>query len=59
MYRTQLDATTSGQSGSSSDANEERFRIPQSSSITGTSQLDCSVSYQDTRWGRSYLSTEK
>ena len=52
-------ATTPGQSGPASDGNEEMFRIPQSSSITGVSPSDCVVSYQDTRlWGGSYLSAE-
>ena len=41
-----LCATTPG-----STANEGELRIPQSSRITGTSQSDCFVSYQDTRWG--------
>ena len=38
-------ATTLGQSDTGSDDNEGVFCIPQSSSITGTSQSDCSVSY--------------
>ena len=38
-------ATTSGQSGPGSDANEGVFRIPQSSSLPGTSPSDCLVSY--------------
>ena len=41
----QSGATTSGQSGHGSDANEGMLRIPQSSSITGTSSSDCLVSY--------------
>ena len=40
-----LGATTPGQSGPGSDGNEGVFRIPQSSSITGTSPSDCLVSY--------------
>ena len=35
--------TTPGQSGPRSDGNEEVPRIPQSSSITGTSLSDCLV----------------
>ena len=38
-------ATTPGQSGPESDDNEGILRIPQSSSITGTSPSDCLVSY--------------
>ena len=38
-------ATIPGQSGSASDGNEGVLRIPQSSSITGTSPSDCLVSY--------------
>ena len=38
-------ATTSEQCGPWSDGNEEVLRIPQSSSITGTSPSDCLVSY--------------
>ena len=38
-------ATTLGKSGPGSDGNEGVFRIPQSSSIAGTSPLDCLVSY--------------
>ena len=37
-------ATTPGQSGTESDGNEGVFRIPQSSSIAGTSPSDCLVS---------------
>ena len=39
-------ATTPGQSGSGSKDNEGVLRIPQSSTITGTSPWDCLVSYQ-------------
>ena len=38
-------ATTPGQNGPGSDGNEGVLRIPQSSSITGTSPSDCLVSY--------------
>ena len=38
-------ATSPGQSGPGSDVNEGVFRIPQSSSITGTSPSDYLVSY--------------
>ena len=37
--------TTPGQSGTRNDGNEGVLRIPQSSSITGTSPSDCLVSY--------------
>ena len=40
-------ATTPGQSGPGSNGNEGVLRIPQSSSIAGTSPSDCLVSYQD------------
>ena len=50
--------TTLGQSGPESARNEGVLRIPQSSSITGTSALYCFVSYQDTRWKGSYSSEE-
>ena len=39
------DATTPGQSGLGSNGNEGVLRIPQSSSIAGTSPSDCLVSY--------------
>ena len=39
------DATTPDQSGPGSHGNKGFLRIPQSSSITGTSPSDCSVSY--------------
>ena len=45
IERTQSDDTTLSQIGPGSDANEGVFRISQSSSITGTSPSDCSVSY--------------
>ena len=38
-------ATTPGQSGPGSNGYEGVLRIPQSSSIAGTSPSDCSVSY--------------
>ena len=38
-------ATIPGQSGPGSNGNEGVFRIPQSSSITGTSPSDCLMSY--------------
>ena len=38
-------ATTPGQSGPGSNGNEGVLRIPQSSSIAGTSPSDCLVSY--------------
>ena len=40
----------SGHCEPGSNGNEEVLRIPQSSSITGTSPSDCLVSYQDTHW---------
>ena len=40
-------ATTPDQSGLGSDGNEGVLRIPQSSSITGTSLSDCLVSYPE------------
>ena len=42
---TLLRATTPSPSGPGSDGNEGVLYIPQSSSITGTSPSDCSVSY--------------
>ena len=47
--RTRSGATTPGQSGPESDGNKGVLRIPQSSSMTGTSSSDWFVSYQDTR----------
>ena len=43
--RTLSDATTPSQSRPGSDSNEGVLRIPQDSSIIGTSPLDCLVSY--------------
>ena len=52
IHRILSDAITKGQSGPGSDSNEGVLRIPQSSSITGTSPLNCLVSYiQDTHCG--------
>ena len=52
-------ATTPGQSGPGSNGNEGVLRIPQSSSITGTSPLDFLVSYQEhSLVGGSYPSAE-
>ena len=49
-----------GQSRPGSDGNEEVLRIPQSSSIAGTSPSDCLVSYLGhLLGGGSYLSAEK
>ena len=45
LDRTLSGATTPGQSGPGSDGNEEVLRIPQSSSIIGTSPSDSLVSY--------------
>ena len=50
--------TTPGQSGPGSNGNERVLRIPPNLSITGTSPLDCLVSYQDTHGGGSYPSAE-
>ena len=50
--------TTPSQSGPGSDGNEGVLRIPQSSSITGTSPSNCLVSYPGYSLGRSYLSAE-
>ena len=48
--KTLSDATTLGQSGPGSNGNERVLCIPQNSSITGASQSDCLMSYQDIRW---------
>ena len=45
MDRTLSGATIPDQSGLGSDGNEGVLRIPQSSSITGSSLSDCLVSY--------------
>ena len=56
--RTLSSATTSSQSGPGSDSIKVVLRIPHSSSITGTSQSDCLVSYARHTLGESYPSTE-
>ena len=48
--RTLSGATTPDQSGPGSDGNEGVLRIPQSSTISGTSPSDCLVSSEDTCW---------
>ena len=49
-----------GQSGPGSDGDEGVLRIPQSSSIAGTSPSDCLVSYPEhSLGGGSYPSAEK
>ena len=61
MERTLSGATTPGQNGHGSNGNERVLRIPQISSITGTSPLDCLVPYLGlllVGWGF-YLSAEK
>ena len=50
--------STPGQGGPESDGNKGVFRIPQSSSITETSQLDCLVSYPRRLLRESFLSEE-
>ena len=57
--RTLSDATTPGQNQPGSDGNERVLRIPQSSSITVSSPLDCLVSYLGHSLGESYSSAEK
>ena len=52
-------ATTPGQGGPGSAGNEGVLRIPQSSSITGTSPSDCFVSYPGNSLRESYPSAEK
>ena len=52
--RTLSSATTPSQSGPASNGNEAVLRIPQSSSITGTSPCDCLVSYPGNLLGESY-----
>ena len=58
MDRTLSGATTSEESGPGSNGNEGVLRIPQSSSITGTSPSDCLVSYPGHLLGESYSSAE-
>ena len=59
--RTQLVATTPGQSGPGTDGNQRVLILPQSSTITGTSPSNCLVSYPG-HWlllgGGSYPSAE-
>ena len=52
--RTLSGATTPDQSGPGRDGNEGVLRIPQSSSITGTSPSDCLVSYPGHSLGEHY-----
>ena len=47
IHRALSGATTPGQSGSGSDGYEGALRISQSSSVTGTSQSDCLVTYSE------------
>ena len=56
--RTLSGALTPSESGPGSNGNEEMFCIPQSSSITGTSPLDCLVSYPGHWLRESYPSAE-
>ena len=49
------DVTTPSQSGPGNDGNEGVLRIPQSSSITGTSLPDCLVSYTGHLFGGGVL----
>ena len=53
MDRALSGATIPGQSGPGSNGNEAVLRIPQSSSITGTSPSDCLMSYtgHSLEWG--------
>ena len=47
--------STSGQNGPESDGNEKVLCIPQSSSITGASLLNCLVSYTGHWFGEGVL----
>ena len=58
MDKTLSITTTPVQSGHGSDGNEGVLRIPQSSSITGTSSSDCLVSYPGHSLEWSYPSVE-
>ena len=58
LDRTLSGATTRGLSGPGSDGSEGILRIPQSSSITGTSPSDCLVLYPGHSLGESYPSAE-
>ena len=51
-------ATTSVKNGPGRDGNEVVLRIPQSSSITGTSPSDCLVSYLEHSLWRYYSSAQ-
>ena len=57
--RTLSSATTPGQSGPGSNGNEGVLRIPQISSITGTSPSDGLMSYPGHSLGEFYPSAEK
>ena len=57
--RTLSGATTPGQSGPQSDVNEGVLNNPKSSGVTGTSPLDCLVSYPGHSLGEVYPSSEK
>ena len=57
--RTLIRYTTPRQSGPGSDGNQGVLRIPQSSSIAGTSSSDCLVVYREHSLGGSYPSAEK
>ena len=52
------DATTSSQNEPGSNSNKGTLCIPQNSNITGTTPLDCLVSYPGHSLGGSYLSKE-
>ena len=56
--RTLSGATTLGQSEPGSDGNQGVLRLPQSSSITGSSPSDCLVSYLGHSLGGPYPSAE-
>ena len=56
--RTLSGATTLDQSEPGSDGNDGVLRIPQSSSITGASPLDCLMSYPGLYLGESYTFAE-
>ena len=50
--------TSLGMSGPGSEGKERVLSVPQSSSITEASPLDCLVSYPEHLLGKSYPSTE-
>ena len=56
--KTQTSATTPGQSEPGSNGNEEVLHIPQSSTITGASLLDCLMSYSRHSLRGAYPSVE-